>query len=101
MTTENDVRQYAIRLAKTLGLERVRMHFGPGAAVGWPDDWFLVPGGRPLIVEFKRPGGETSAMQDHRIETLEKLGYDVHVIDNKDAAREALTSALAATRLST
>ena len=43
---------------------------------GWPDVMFLVPGGRPLLMEFKRPGFELEPLQEERRATLLKLGYD-------------------------
>lgn len=44
---------------------------------GWPDVLFLVPGGRPLFMEFKRPGKDLEPLQAERKSDLEKLGYDV------------------------
>src|SRR4051812_29947491 len=42
---------------------------------GHPDRLFLVPGGRPLFMEFKRPGDRPRPLQLHRLETLVMLGY--------------------------
>src|SRR5208283_1561851 len=61
---------------------------------GWPDRLFLVPGGRPLFIEFKRPGEPPNPLQAHRIETLSGLGYDVEVRDDYDAALAAIAGRL-------
>jgi hypothetical protein len=42
---------------------------------GWPDRLFLIPGGRPMLLEFKRPGKQPEPLQNHRLETLVNLGY--------------------------
>lgn len=74
-----------------------------GGETGWPDRIFFVPGGRPLMIEFKRPGElkDTSAKQELIHAVLRELGYDVEVHDNKDKALEAIRAAkLEAARLS-
>jgi hypothetical protein len=48
----------------------------------WPDRAFWVPGGRPWIVEFKRPGETPEPQQAERIEMLRGLGYEISVIDS-------------------
>lgn len=57
---------------------------------GWPDRVFLIPGGRPLIIEFKAPGEEPEPRQEFRIECLRKWGYEVHVSDNVEHAFELI-----------
>jgi len=61
---------------------------------GWPDRLFLVPGGRPLFIEFKRPGEPPNPLQWHRIATLNGLIYDVEVHDDYDAAMAAIAERL-------
>ena len=53
---------------------------------GWPDRMFLIPHGRPLFVEFKRPGGVVSARQRHILNILRSLGYKVGVCDSTTQA---------------
>lgn len=67
---------------------------------GWPDRIFFIPGGRPLLVEFKKPGEDPRPLQAHVIQGLNDLGYDVAVADNIDDALAAVCRALAAARLS-
>ena len=57
---------------------------------GWPDRVFWVPGGRPLLVEFKRPGEEPRARQQLVHMMLRDLGYEVQVHDDKRVALEAV-----------
>jgi hypothetical protein len=62
----------------------------------WPDRAFWIPGGRPWIVEFKRPGETPEPQQAERIEMLRELGYPVDVIDSIFAFREAFSCRLPA-----
>ena len=67
---------------------------------GWPDRIFWVPGGKPLIIEFKTPDGELSPKQKYHIERLKKDGYNVEVCDNAIDALYAAIKAVEATGLS-
>jgi hypothetical protein len=42
---------------------------------------FLLPSGRPLFIEFKRPGEKPRPLQNSKIKILSKLGYDVETHD--------------------
>jgi hypothetical protein len=70
-----------VRHARELGLKVLKIN--PLWAAGWQDRIFFVPGGKPLIIEFKRPGGESSKIQKERHKELIEAGYDHHVVDNK------------------
>jgi len=62
---------------------------------GWPDVLFLIPGGRPLLMEFKRPGKGLEPLQAERKRDLNKLGYDVlGPIDNVEIAVQLVAEAL-------
>lgn len=54
----------------------------------WPDRMVCVPGGKPFMIEFKRPGGGlllTPGQEDlHR--ELTAMGYDLGVYDDAEAA---------------
>ena len=67
---------------------------------GWPDRIFWVPGGKPLIIEFKTPDGVLSPKQIYHIERLKKDGYNVEVCDNAIDALYAAIRAVEATSLS-
>ena len=53
---------------------------------GWPDRIFWLPGGKPLLIEFKQAGEEAEVLQKHRHKVLRDLGYDVHVCDSVQSA---------------
>lgn len=95
MTPEAKVRDPTIRFAKAQGVEHQRMSFRFGVKRAFPDDCFLIPGGRALFIEFKRPGAEPTPLQYHRLEQLNDLGYWATWADNFDAARSAIVEALA------
>ena len=73
---ENPVLAYA----KRRGVRFIKLN--TAGRSGWPDREFFVPGGRPLLIEFKRPDdGKLSRQQSDNIAYLKRMGYDVHVID--------------------
>lgn len=84
--TEKHVQGKALEWAKKRRVPAIRLSMMRGAAAGWPDVCFLIPGGSPVFIEFKAPGKKPSELQTHRIATLRKGGYDVHVCDDGDAA---------------
>lgn len=81
-TPEAKVRDPCLLAAKRAGVLHKRMHFGRGAAAGWPDDLFVFEGGRHLWVEFKRPGGSAAPLQEEVHRVLRGFGGDVIVIDD-------------------
>jgi len=44
-----------------------------------PDRLFILPGGRVVFVEFKRPGGKLTSGQEREIQRLKDLDCAVHV----------------------
>ena len=55
--------------------------------LGWPDRLVLLPGGRTLFIEFKKPGtGRLSDYQRYIIKKITSTGSQVFVVDN---AKEA------------
>ena len=91
-TRESKVRDPVVTWWKKRGGKHIRLSFRKGVTTGWPDDIFLIPGGRPLFIEFKAPGELPTPIQQHRAGELWELGYDVCWADSTDAARGALTS---------
>lgn len=49
---------------------------------GVPDRIILLPGGRIAFAELKAPGQKLRPLQLRRKAQLERLGFEVHVIDN-------------------
>jgi hypothetical protein len=70
----------------------------PGKA-GYPDRMFFIPGGRPLFIEFKRPGETPEPLQVLIHHMLRALGYDVEVHDDHDSAVSAVRAALHAAQV--
>jgi hypothetical protein len=62
---------------------------GPGNR-SLPDYIFWIPGGKPFLIEFKRPGAEPSELQWHTIRQFLNDGYDVEVHDSKESAIAAI-----------
>lgn len=62
---------------------------------GWPDRLFILDDGRCIWIEFKRPGGKTTPLQDAIHAKLRALGHEVHVCESKIAAIAILRGALA------
>ena len=54
--------------------------------VGFPDRTFWLPGGRPLVPEFKRPDGrgDPSPAQIWHMKKLREAGYDSPLIESKE-----------------
>ena len=52
--------------------------------VGLPDRIFFLPGGLPLVPEFKDPGGggEASPAQEWHMARLREQGYAAPLVDN-------------------
>lgn len=48
---------------------------------GIPDRLILEPGGKCSFIELKKPGGETSPIQDMKIDMLRQMGFTVSVAD--------------------
>lgn len=66
--------------------------------VGVPDRVLLLPGGRVVFVEVKRPGsGRLSAAQQRVIRLLHGLGVEAYVIYSKVEADELLSEVVPAT----
>ena len=80
-----------VSFARQLGIKVLKVN--PLWSAGWQDRIFFIPGKKnsrgvrtnasPLIIEFKRPGGDTSPLQEQRHKELLAAGYDHHVCDDK------------------
>lgn len=57
---------------------------------GVPDRIFL-RNGKTVFVEFKKPGGETSALQVRQIEKIKSYDFKVFIIDNLRSFQIAFT----------
>jgi hypothetical protein len=53
---------------------------------GYPDHLYFILGGRPVMIEYKRPGAECSRIQKYILGLLTELGYDVAVAETAEEA---------------
>lgn len=60
------------------------------SGTGWPDRLVILPQGRVLWLELKRPGGVLSVKQVYTIAKLRGLGHDVVVAYSADEALTAI-----------
>lgn len=100
VTTEAPCENAVVSWAKKHGIH-VRKMNGLGFN-HWPDRMFCVPGGKPVFIEFKKPGlrdkprmGQTVMQNDLR-EELIAYGYQCHVIDDRNDGIAILRAALEA-----
>lgn len=95
--TESSVESAILRGAERLGI-RIVLKLANRANSGWPDRLFLLPGGRPVFIEIKRPGAQPRSLQTYRLRQLVKQGYDAAWFDNADDAVCYLAGKMAAPR---
>jgi hypothetical protein len=91
---ETDIERKACKQAEKLGVRNIKIN--TRSDTGWPDRIFFIPGGRPLFIEFKRPGEDPDPKQEYIHEILKKLGYDIEVHDTVEGAVSAVVTALEA-----
>lgn len=73
-----------------LGVPSIKMEPPKGSETGWPDRCFFIPGGVPLLLEFKEVGYTPEPKQEYIHDMLEGLGYDVAWTDSYQDAIEAI-----------
>lgn len=83
-------RRVADKALRLYGVPSYKMEPPLGSETGWPDRMFFIRGGRPFFIEFKAPGEEPTAKQNHIMQMLEDLGYDVAWTDDEEAALSAI-----------
>lgn len=91
-------RQACLWISQELGV--INSKFNTTSDTGYPDRIFWVPGGKPVLIEFKRPGGKVSPKQKYQIDRLRKLGYRVEVCTNAKDAYKAVKEELDAAQVS-
>lgn len=81
---ESSVENKVVRWAERRGLEFVKLNLT--GRRGYPDRLFFIPGGRPFLLELKRPGEKPEKLQQYQIARLRKKGYDVEWTDSAEQA---------------
>lgn len=88
MTIELHVEAYLVKRVEAAGGVAVKMNLR--GRVGWPDRLVVLPGGRTIYAELKRPrGGRVSATQAQVHKQLRGLGHTVWLLKNRDEIDEA------------
>lgn len=77
---------------KHYGLTHIKLT--PQGQRDFNDRLFFIPGGRPLLLEFKQPGEDLRAGQAFINKILKRLGYNVKTIDDIAEGRRAITEAM-------
>lgn len=82
------VQQPVINWLDKRNIEYLRLN-GRGRRA-FPDIEIFLKGGRPFLIEFKRPGEDPEPLQQEKIDALLLLGYDVEVHDDPKEAIAAI-----------
>jgi hypothetical protein len=97
ISEKRHVENPCVKEAKNLGVRVLKLNTMGNRS--WPDRCFWIPGGKPLIIEFKKPGEKPTPLQRDTIDYLIRIGYDVHVIDTKEQGIALIRDRLAAARV--
>lgn len=77
---ESYIEKQVIKAAESAGFMQRKVQYINRR--GAPDRWLFGPGGRLIIIEFKKEGEKPEPHQEREIARLRNLGFEVHVIDN-------------------
>jgi hypothetical protein len=87
------------RALEELLVPSIVMQMGRGAETGRPDTLFLIPHGRPLLIEFKWGVFKLEPKQEYWHRILMELGYDVQVHNDVNKALTAVAIEVVAAAL--
>jgi len=87
---ERDVEKYLVEKIRKLG-GRAYKWTSPSQR-GVPDRLCVLPGGRAVAVEVKRPGGKVTRMQERELAQLNTLGLQAVVVDSIEAVERLVES---------
>ena len=90
---ENKLEAACVRLASIAGYEHRKLDVGRGSK-NWIDHAFWGPGGRHLLIEFKRPGEKMTPGQTVRFMRLAKMGHEIYEIQTLDDFEKLLEGEL-------
>ena len=81
---ENKVEVLLVRRAA----ERGGIALKQTGIAGIPDRLVLLPGGRMIFVELKRPGEKPRKLQVYWLNKLERMGFETAVLDSVESVEE-------------
>lgn len=85
MVFESDIEQKLVSGVEKLGGQCLKM-----GQDGWPDRVVVLPEGRVVWVELKRPDGRVDTLQKWRRAVLRKLGHRVEIPWSKEDVQKLL-----------
>lgn len=77
--TESAHQKKVVEHCRKLGLHVVKVQ--QTSENGWPDLFIAIPGGKPLLLEMKKPGEKPTKLQLEIHDQLRKIGYNVQWAD--------------------
>jgi hypothetical protein len=86
---ESAIEAAACRRARAAGWAAIKQG-GPGNARGWPDRLFINEDALHVWIEFKRPGGKLTPLQEGKIADLQRRNCHVRVCFSADEAMDFL-----------
>lgn len=90
MPRESSIVAAIVRAAKDAGWWVMKIHGGPYQMSGVPD-LLCIKGGRAMFFEVKQPGKRPTAIQERRMNEIERVGGAAcHVVTNREQAKSFL-----------
>jgi Holliday junction resolvase len=87
---ESSIERAVVEYGKRTGWVSIKLSTsGPRGAAGWPDRLFMRRG-KSVFIEFKRPGGKATPLQQSRHDQLVDAGYFVFVVDDVNRGKGIL-----------
>jgi len=88
---EGSIQRAVIGWAKAHGIRCDKLSSGSHFQMsGLPDFILWIPGGKPLLIEFKSETGKLSPLQTITHAQLHQLGYDVHVVNDVTQGKQLI-----------
>ena len=83
---EKDIEQAFLRKLKKAYPHIRALKFSAIGQRSWPDRILFLSEGRVLLIEFKRPGGLPTELQEECHKYLRDMGHDIQVFSNAEEA---------------
>jgi hypothetical protein len=87
---ESDIEKACVRIAFNSDCILLKIQ----GTKGWPDRVLVTPNGRVAFLEFKRPGGRLTALQDFTLCKLQEMRHRAEKVDSVEEFRLILADLL-------